>query len=72
MCRAASKVDDTTAPADRVGEAVQKRAVERLVLELAGNLVGVLTRDTVVRLARVVDSEQAGQPPAPTGPVGRL
>ena len=72
MTRTAAQLDDTFLPGDRCPEPVQELAIERLVRQLAADLLRVAPGDRVVGRARVVRVEQARQPPAPTGPVGRL
>lgn len=72
VSRATTELDDPALVGDGASEGVEEIAVEGLVLEFAGDLLGVPLRDGVIRGAGVILAEQAGQPPPPTGPVGRL
>jgi hypothetical protein len=76
MAGTATELNNLTVP-HPFGKAIQKCAIERLVGQLCGNLVGVVPRDRVVRGARVFLAKPAfagviRQPPPPTVPVGRV
>jgi hypothetical protein len=76
MAWSAAKLNDP-AVTDGRGKSIKELAVERLARQLAGDLVGVVGGDAVVRLPRVGRAEPVvagwiAQPPPPTGPVGRL
>lgn len=76
MTRPAAELDDVSGAHAR-REAIEEVAVEWLAGEFAGDPVGVLPGNPVVRSASVLRSEslpgiRQRQPPPPTGPAGRL